>query len=174
MMGDPGVSGISGGFNLPITNADGTTIVVTHNFNAYPIVQIYDETGAVIIPVSVTFTSANAVTVVLSSAIPLLGTGHIICSIGGVPTAVKSVAADYTLLATDNLLLVTAAATITLPTPTGLQGKTYNIKHMATNGLSVIVTAGGSITIDDDLTKTMIAKYTTLTVFTDGSNWYII
>jgi hypothetical protein len=173
-MGNPGVSGISGGFNLPITVANGTSIVVTHNFNAYPVVQVYDETGAIIIPVSVTFTSSNAVTVLLSAAIPSTTPGHIICSIGGVSTAVKTVSADYTLLPADNLLLVTAAATITLPTPTGLQGKTYNIKHMATNGLSVIVTAGGSITIDDDLTKTMIAKYTTLTVFTDGSNWYII
>jgi hypothetical protein len=173
VMGNPGVSGISGGFNLPITVADGTSILVTHNFNAYPVVQVYDETGAVIIPVSVTFTSANAVTVVLSSAIPSTTPGHIICSIGGVSTSVKSVAADYTLLATDNLLLVTAAATITLPVPAGLQGKTYYIKDMATNGLEVIVDGNGN-TIDDDPTKTMIAKYTTIEVFTDGSDWFIV
>ena len=174
VMGNPGVSGISGGFNLPITVADGTSILVTHNFNAYPVVQVYDESGAVIIPVSVTFTSANAVTVVLSSAIPGTTPGHIICSIGGVSTAVISVAADYTLLPTDNLILVTAACTITLPTTTGLQGKTYNIKDMAASGIPIIVTGGGVKTIDDDLTKTLIAKYTTLTVFTDGTNWFII
>jgi hypothetical protein len=173
VMGNPGVSGISGGFNLPITVADGTSILVTHNFNAYPVVQVYDESGAVIIPVSVTFTSANAVTVVLSSAIPSTTPGHIICSIGGVSTAVKSVAADYTLLSTDNLLLVTAAATITLPDPAGLQGKSYYIKDMATNGLEVIVDGNGN-TIDDDPTKTMIAKYTTMVVFTDGSDWFIV
>ena len=172
MMGNPGVSGISGGFNLPITNADGTSILVTHNFNAYPVVQVYDETGAVIIPVSVTFTSANAVTVVLSAAIPS-GTGHIICSIGGVATTVTSVAANYTLLPTDNLLLVTAACTIKLPVATGLQGKTYSIKDMTANGLSVIVDGNGG-TIDDEATKTMIAKYTTMAVFTDGTNWFII
>lgn len=172
VMGDPGVSGISGGFNLPITNASGTSIVVNHKFNAYPIVQIYDESGAVVIPVSITFTDADNVTVVLSSAIPS-GTGHIICSIGGVSTAVTSKAADYTLLPTDNLVLVTAACTITLPVPTGLQGKIYNIKDMAENGIPIIVSGGGN-TIDDELTKTLIAKYTTITVFTNGSNWFII
>ena len=174
MMGNPGVSGISGGFNLPITVADGTSILVTHNFNAYPVVQVYDESGAVIIPVSVTFTSANAVTVVLSAAIPGTTPGHIICSIGGVSTAVISVATDYTLLPTDNLILVTAACTITLPTTTGLQGKTYSIKDMAANGIPIIVSGGGVKTIDDELTKTLIAKYTTITVFTNGVDWFII
>jgi hypothetical protein len=172
VMGNPGVSGISGGYNLPFTNASGTTIVANHNFNAYPIVQVYDESGAVIIPLSVTYTDANNVTIVLSAAIPS-GTGHIICSIGGVSTAVTTQSSNYTLLPSDNMVLVTAACTIKLPVATGLQGKTYSIKDMATSGLQVIVDGNGG-TIDNEPTKTMIAQYTTMVVFTDGTNWFII
>ena len=170
--GNPGVSGISGAFNLPITNSSGTTIVVNHNFNAYPIVQVYDNTNVVIAPVSITYTDSNNVTVVLTGAIPS-GTGHIICSIGGVATTVVSKSANYTLLPSDNMVLVTAACTIKLPVPTGLQDKTYYIKHMTTNGVSVIVDGNGA-NIDDQATWTIIAKYTTLSVFTDGVSWFII
>jgi hypothetical protein len=172
VMGNPGVSGVSGAFNMPFTNSNGTSIVVNHNFNAYPIVQVYDNNEAVIIPLSVTFTDAFNVTVVLAAAIPS-GTGHIICSIGGVSTAVATKAGNYTLLSTDNMLLVTAACTIKLPVPTGLQGKIYYIKDMAESGVVVVVDGNGT-TIDGETTQELIAKYTTLSVFTDGVFWYII
>lgn len=45
-----------------------TTVTVTHNFGAYPIVQVLDNTNAVIIPASITHNSANAVTVAFGSS----------------------------------------------------------------------------------------------------------
>ena len=175
VMGNPGPAGVSGSLDFPFTNGDGTTIVVAHNFNARPVVSVYDNTGAQLIPVSVTNTDLDTITVVLATAIPS-GTGHIVCTIGGTTTTVVSKAADYTLLDTDNMVLVTAACTIklpALPASPSLAGKTYYIKDMAASGINVIVSGNGS-TIDGEATLTLVAQYTTLSVFTDNTYWYII
>ena len=166
--GNPGVSGISGALSTQFDND--LTVNVTHNFNAYPVVQIIDGFFEVIVPLSIVHNSANDFTVTFTS----VETGYIISTIGGVSTAVVTKAADYTILAADNLILVTATATITLPAVAGLQGKIYSIKHMAANGTVIVVDTTGGATIDGDLTKTMLTKYTNLQVFTDGSNWFIM
>jgi hypothetical protein len=166
--GNPGVSGISGAFEQPFTTVTGVT--VTHNFNAYPVVQVIDNGLAVLISYSVTHTNPNVLVVTFNA----ITSGYVICTLGGVSTTVVTKNSDYTILSTDNLILVNAACTITLPATAGLQGKTYNIKHITTDGISVIVNTSGGATIDGELSKTMIAKNTNLTVFTDGSQWYII
>jgi hypothetical protein len=175
IQGNAGPAGVSGSLDTPFTNGSGTTIVVAHNFNAYPVVAVYDQNGAQLIPLSVTNTSTDSVTIVLAAAIPS-GTGHIICTIGGSPTSVITKSTNYTLLDTDALVLVTAACTITLPAlpaSPSIAGKIYNIKDMALSGVLIIVDGNGA-TIDGEATKTLIAQYTTLTVFTDNTNWYII
>jgi hypothetical protein len=166
-MGTPGVSGISGSLTTQFTTQ--TSINVVHNFNGYPAVQVLEGT-TVIIPLSIVHNTPNDYTVTLTTAT----SGNIISTLGGVSTTVVSKSTSYTILATDNLILATAAITLTLPATTGLQGKTYSIKHMTDSGISVIVNTTGGKTIDGELTKTLIAKYTTLTVFTDGVNWYIL
>jgi hypothetical protein len=120
---------------------------------------------------TVSHTNLNSLTVTFNT----VSSESVICTIGGVATTVTTVVANYPILATDNLLLVTGAYTLTLPDPTGLQGKTYSIKSLAANGVNIVVdTFGGIATIDGQLNQTIIAKYTTLVVFTDGSNWFII
>jgi hypothetical protein len=101
-------------------------------------------------------------------------TGTIICTLGGVSTSVVTETGNYNIQPTDNLILAAAALTLTLPATAGLQGKTYYIKHIATNGLSVIVATTGGATIDGDATKTILTKWTTMAVFTNGSDWFIL
>lgn len=167
IQGNPGVSGVSGSFVQPFTTT--TSVTVTHNFNAYPVVQVIDNSLNVLIPTSIIHTDTNELVVTLATST----TGNVICSIGGVSTSVITKAVNYTLLETDNMVLVTAACTIKLPVPTGLQGKIYYIKDMAANGINVVVDGNGA-TIDGQSTLTLVAQYTTLEVFTDGTNWYII
>jgi len=166
-MGNPGVSGISGSLIVPFTTQ--TSVNVAHFFGAYPAVQVLEGT-TLLIPLSVVHNTVNDFTVTFTTAT----SGSIVVTIGGVSTAVVSKSSNYTLTVTDNLVLVTAACTITLPATAGIQGKIYSIKHMTNSGIFVIVDTTGGATIDGELTKTLIAKYTTMQVFTDGSNWFIL
>lgn len=165
-MGDPGVSGISGSLTQAFTTQ--TSVNVVHNFNAYPAVQVLEGT-TVIIPLSIVHNTANDFTVSFTTAT----SGNIIATIGGVSTAVVSKSSNYTITASDDLILATAALTLTLPATSGLQGHSFTIKHMTDSGLFVVVNTTGGATIDGELTKTLVAKYTSMTVFTDGSNWLI-
>ena len=166
-MGNPGVSGISGSLIVPFTTQ--TSVNVAHFFGAYPAVQVLEGT-TLLVPLSVVHNTVNDFTVTFTTAT----SGSIVVTIGGVSTAVVSKSSNYTLTVTDNLVLVTAACTITLPATAGKQGKTYSIKHMTDSGISIVVDTTGGATIDGELTKTLIAKYTTLIIFTDGSNWFIL
>jgi hypothetical protein len=165
-MGDPGVSGISGSLTQAFTSQ--TSVTVTHNFNGYPAVQVLEGT-TVLVPLSIVHNSVNDFTVTFTSST----SGNIIATLGGVSTSVVSKSSNYTLTASDDLVLATAALTLTLPATSGLQGHSFTIKHMTDSGLFVIVNTTGGATIDGDLTKTLVAKYTSMTVFTDGSNWLI-
>jgi hypothetical protein len=166
-IGPAGLSGISGSKVVSFTAQ--TSVNVVHNFNAYPVVQVL-EGLTLYIPLSVVHNSANDFTVTFTVA----HSGYILASIGGVATAVTTTAANYAVLPEDNLIIATNALTITLPATAGLQGKTYSIKDMATSGLNVIIATTGGATIDGDATKTMIAKYTNMSLFTDGTNWFIL
>jgi hypothetical protein len=167
-MGDPGVSGVSGALTTPFTAQ--TSVTVTHNFNAYPAVQVIDNTGKVIIPLEITHASTIAYTVTFSTST----SGNIVSTIGGVNTSVATKSGSYSILSTDNMILVSNTATITLPDPAGLQGKTFTIKHIATSGIVVTVNVATAATIDGQASWLITAKYTTLVVFTDGSNYFIV
>jgi len=55
-----------------------TSVVVTHNLGAYPVVAIIDNSGAVLIPLSIIHSSVNAFTVAFSVST----TGNIIATLG--------------------------------------------------------------------------------------------
>lgn len=70
------------GSNLVTSFTSQTSVTVTHNFGQYPVVDVLDNTGAVIIPLTITHTSVNAFTVTFTSST----TGNIIASLGGAVT----------------------------------------------------------------------------------------
>lgn len=167
-MGNPGLSGVSGALTTPFTGQ--TSVTVTHNFGAYPAVQVLDNNNKVIYPLEITHSSVNAFVVTFAVST----SGNIISTIGGVSTSVITKGTDYTLLPEDNLCLVNAACTITLPTPTTLAGKTYYIKHITNSGTIVTIDTEDAATIDGSASITMTAQWTSKTVQTDGTNWFII
>lgn len=146
-----------------------TTVNVTHNFGAYPVVQCIDNTGAVLIPYSITNNTINDFTVVFSTST----SGTILATIGSpqLQTYV-SVSTNYAVLAQDYFIEVTAyEKTITLPTAVGRTGKIYNIDNSSSGQITVVTTS--SQTIENQLTQTLTSQ-TSMQVVSNGSNWRII
>jgi len=82
--------------------------------------------------------------------------------------------ANYTLAATDYAVwgdTTGGAFTLTLPTAVGIAGRTYVLKNLGTNTLTVATTGGQ--TIDGSTTAAIVLQYASLTVVSDGSNWWI-
>lgn len=89
----------------------------------------------------------------------------------GSATAYTSTAIDYTALSEDEIIEVTADATITLPTAVGITGKRYVIK--ASTGVDVIIDADGTETIDGQLTVPFSFP-DAIPVVSNGTGWIIV
>jgi len=160
-------SGIVNSFSTT-TFTNQTSINVVHGFGVYPVVQVVDSTGAVVIPLSITNNTLNDFTVTFSVAT----TGTILATVGS-PQAQTfiSVSGNYNVLTTDRIILQTAAPTnVTLPTAIGNTGRMFTI----TNGSS------GLVTVDTLLGQTLsglptvtLAPTDSLDVYSDGANYYI-
>lgn len=79
-----------------------------------------------------------------------------------------------TLDATHNIIYCNKATamTINLPAVAGCSGRIYTIKNINTG--IVTIDANGSETIDGELTFTLLSRYKSVTVQSNGSAWYII
>lgn len=95
--------------------------------------------------------------------------------VGGVVSIVTKTG-DYTLTTSDDVVLVDASGgnrTITLPAVSGIAGTVYEVKKIDSSGNTVTLDGNGSETIDGQTTQVITAQYTSITVITDGSAWYI-
>lgn len=86
--------------------------------------------------------------------------------------------APVTIVATSTLLddthavvLVSAAATITLPTAVGIAGRLYNVVRTGTG--DVTIQPDGTETISGDTSLVLVAQWSSAVVISDGSNWVI-
>jgi hypothetical protein len=86
--------------------------------------------------------------------------------------ALTTKSANYTLTASDEIITVTAGATIMLPSAVGAIGRTYTIKR--TGSSDVIIDGDGSQTIDGAATYALSAQYKYVKVVSDGANWIIV
>lgn len=88
----------------------------------------------------------------------------------GTVTGTSSITNDITLV--NN----TVAVTMTLPTAVGLSGKKYTIKSRNANASTknITIATTSSQTIDGSLTYVIGVNYESITVVSDGSNWWII
>ncbi len=74
-----------------------------------------------------------------------------------------------------SLVIVTAAGvTVTLPDPAGIPGQQVVIKSAATGTAPVVVNTLGSAYIDDSFEAEITGDYGSMTVVSDGSNWWIV
>ena len=96
---------------------------------------------------------------------------------GSIATSYRAFTAATTATATDNLLVFTGttAATLTLPTAIGCDGRTYMIKNASTTGPTPVLTVAttSSQTIDGSASRTLTSAYETVTVISNGANWNI-
>jgi hypothetical protein len=67
-----------------------------------------------------------------------------------------------------------AGFTVTLPTSVGITGRIYNIKKTDSSTNTVTIATTSSQTIDSSTNRVISTQYETITVQSDGSNWYII
>ena len=87
-----------------------------------------------------------------------------------------SVNADTTLDGTHSVVGVDAsggARTITLPTASGIAGRTYSIIKTDSSANTVTVDGAGSETINGATTKVLSAQYAGITIISTGSAWLI-
>lgn len=91
---------------------------------------------------------------------------------GSFATAYVSKSGLYTLGATDQVVNVTAATTITLPSASGITSRVYTIKNSSSGSVTVNTTS--SQTIDGATSYSLSSQYKYVTVMSTGSNWIII
>jgi len=146
-----------------------TSVTVTHSFGHYPAVQVIDDVGANLIPLNIIHDSLNAFTVTFDVAT----TGTIIATTGSPTVGIASIkTSDYPITTGDSVILANGAITITLPTAVGITGKQFTIKNI-TAASTVTIATTSSQTIDD-IAPGVIVSHTSLTVVSDGANWWIL
>ena len=104
---------------------------------------------------------------------------------GGVPAwgdtgagfATTTKTSSYTIGASDTVILANATSgnvTITLPTAASLGGYRFYVKRIDNSANSCTIARSGSDTIDGQTSIAINVQYTSLTVVSNGSAWYII
>lgn len=120
-VGAVGPEGPPGDFSYSVTAFTAqTSVTVTHNFGNFPVVNVIDNLGAVIIPLTITHASVNSFTVTFSSAT----TGSIIASLGApyitytyIAYASDAIGTDFTTTFDPNLDYIAILLTTTELTP---------------------------------------------------------
>lgn len=95
----------------------------------------------------------------------------------GVVVSTVGVTGNYTATSTDTVIMAncSSACTVTLPTASGIGGRSYTVKMLnAASAGNVTVGTTSSQTIDGVTTQVLFMQYTSITVISDGSNWSIL
>jgi len=97
--------------------------------------------------------------------------------IAGLVISVTSIVADYTVLATDAIILADATAgdiTVTLPTAVGIAGRNYIIKKTDTTSNKVTIEGNGTETINLELKQELLFEGDAPQLASDGANWNFV
>lgn len=92
-------------------------------------------------------------------------------------TTITTVTAAATLDATYQTVGVNAtdgAVTITLPAAAGCTGRRYDIKKVDSSANAVTIDGNGAETIDGAATKVLSTQYSSVTIISNGTNWWIV
>ena len=96
---------------------------------------------------------------------------------GSIATNYRSFTTSTSASSTDNILVFTgsSAATITLPTAVGCDGRSYMIKNASTTGPTPVLTIAttSSQTVDGSASWTLTSANETITLISNGANWNI-
>ncbi len=89
----------------------------------------------------------------------------------------RTVTASYTVLMGDYAILCdasSAALTVTLPSALGVRSQVFHIKKVDSSGHSVTIVCYGSETLDGLASQSTSTQYESISVVSDGANWYIV
>lgn len=92
---------------------------------------------------------------------------------GSVLKSVASVSSNGN-ISSDVTLVTTAAATITMTLPAPVTGQVFTVKKIDNGAGSAVVDQNASETIDGATSKTLASQYESVTVVSDGTNWFVI
>lgn len=87
----------------------------------------------------------------------------------GGTNAIRTVTTSTTLLSTDNYI-ISNGSSITLTLPAVIVGELLNIKNISTTTLTIAPSSG---TIDGSSTITLPVQNTSVSLISDGTNWFI-
>lgn len=85
--------------------------------------------------------------------------------------SVVSKSATYTATGADTVILCTGTFTLTLPTAVGHSGVKY-VKNVSTG--TITVDCFGAETIDGGATAELTSQYESISLVSDGGNWYVL
>jgi hypothetical protein len=81
---------------------------------------------------------------------------------------------NYTATSSENIILANGAITITLPSANSIpSGYTYDIKRISTAG-PVVINVTNNGTIDNYSSIIIDQQYTSITIVSDGTKWWLI
>jgi hypothetical protein len=88
---------------------------------------------------------------------------------------VRTKTTTYTALAGDVLLCdaTGGAFTVTLPAAAGVSGQSISVKKTDASANAITVDGNGSETIDGAATLALSTRYAAVTLWSDGSNWWV-
>lgn len=146
-----------------------TSVTCTHNFGAYPLVNIIDESGNVLIPQTINHSSINAFTVTFDVS----SSGNVLATLGSPQVNnLVTVSGDYTTLSSDYIIIETGSNhTLTLLSAIGINAHINIIKNASTGLLTVNTSLGQ--TIDNNASITL-NSLDSITVISNNVNYYII
>jgi len=161
-------SGIANAYLSQSINSQ-TSGVVNHNFGAYPIVQAINSSGEVIAPQSIINTSVNSFTVTFATPT----TGNILATLGSPQlNNYISTSNNYTTTVNDYIINQSGSGkSVTLITAIGRAGKIFIIKNSSLGAITINTSGSEKI---DGLSSITLSTLDSITVYSDGTNYYII
>ena len=112
-------------------------------------------------------------------------TGDVLTVSGGLPSwgansvvmATATKTTNYTVTTSDTVILADATAgnvTITLPSASSASGYRFFVKRIDGSANSVSIARAGSDTIDGSISLNITVQYVSITLISNGSNWFIV
>ena len=96
-------------------------------------------------------------------------------STGGFIASSNFITINYTIASNDYVVLASASSAITLllNPAAGNTGRIYHIKNLSSDSNNVTIDPNAGETIDEETTLTLTTQYQSVSIQSDGSNWWI-